>query len=38
MEHTPAVEGTSPGHAHPKIDYVRIFIWLTGFTIVELLV
>jgi len=38
MEHTPAVEGTSTGHTHPKIDYVRIFIWLTGFTLIELLV
>ncbi len=35
MEHTPAVDVT---HAHPKIDYVRIFAWLTGFTVLELLI
>ncbi len=41
MEHTPAVDLTHAAetpHAHPKIDYVRIFVWLTGFTVLELLI
>ncbi len=35
-EHTPTHD--SHAKAHPHIDYVRIFIWLTGFTVIELFV
>ncbi|MBL8092885.1 MAG: cytochrome C oxidase subunit IV family protein [Anaerolineales bacterium] len=41
MEHTPAIDITHAAeapHAHPKIDYVRIFAWLSGFTLLELLI
>jgi cytochrome c oxidase subunit 4 len=41
MEQTSSPEtanATQSPHPHPRIDYVRIFAWLTGFTVIELLV
>lgn len=41
MEQTSSPEtanATLSPHPHPRIDYVRIFAWLTGFTVIELLV
>lgn len=41
MEQTSTPELTNAAqsdHAHPRIDYVRIFAWLAGFTVIELLV
>jgi cytochrome c oxidase subunit 4 len=35
-EHTPAHD--SHAKAHPPIDYVRIFVWLTAFTVLELFI
>ena len=38
MEQTSTPELTNAAqsdHAHPRIDYVRIFAWLAGFTVIE---